>query len=139
LIKTFGCGYTARNKHQALLSGLLYCEPCGARMVYAWAGTEGRKYPYYRCLNAQRKGSAACAGRSVSAYPIEQSVLGQLQDAHPAIAVASSDGEEFDRVRQVQAIQAVVERIGYDGRSGKVSIRFRIAESAPVITTTEPG
>src|SRR4051794_27381315 len=45
-----------RNKHLALLNGLLYCQCCAARMVYSYAVKNDRKYPYYVCLNAQRKG-----------------------------------------------------------------------------------
>jgi len=47
-----------RNKHLALLSGLLYCESCSTRMVYSYSGKNDRRYPYYVCLNAQRKGWA---------------------------------------------------------------------------------
>ena len=46
----------ARNKHLALLNGLLFCESCATRMVYTYARKNGHKYPYYLCLNAQRKG-----------------------------------------------------------------------------------
>ncbi len=35
----------ARNKHLALLSGLLFCESCGTRMVYSYSGPSDRKYP----------------------------------------------------------------------------------------------
>src|ERR1017187_3099145 len=34
----------SRNKHLALLSGLLYCESCGTRMVYSYAGKNDRKF-----------------------------------------------------------------------------------------------
>ena len=51
-----------RNKHLALLSGLLHCESCAARMVYSYAVKNGRKYPYYVCL-----GRNAAAGRHVPA------------------------------------------------------------------------
>ena len=64
----------ARNKHLALLSGLLYCEACTTRMVYSYAAKNDRKYPYYLCLNAQRKGWAACPAKSLPASAIEESV-----------------------------------------------------------------
>jgi len=71
----------SRNKHLALLSGLLYCDSCGTRMVYSYAGKKDRRYPYYVCLNAQRKGWAVCAGKSLSAGAIEESVLGRIREA----------------------------------------------------------
>jgi site-specific DNA recombinase len=64
----------ARNKHLALLNGLLFCESCAARMVYTYAMKNGRKYPYYLCLNAQRKGWAECPAKSLPAHAIEESV-----------------------------------------------------------------
>ena len=37
----------SRNKHLALLSGLLFCDSCATRMVYTYAQKNDRKYPYY--------------------------------------------------------------------------------------------
>src|ERR1022692_2129243 len=56
-----------RTKHQALFNGLLYCECCEARMVYAYALKGGRKYPYYLCRNAQHKGWAVCPSQPLPA------------------------------------------------------------------------
>ena len=64
-----------RNKHLALLSGLLYCDCCAARMVYSYASKGGRKYPYYLCRNAQQKGWAVCPSKSLPAQAIEESVV----------------------------------------------------------------
>ena len=35
-----------------------------------------------------------------------------------------SEWEQLDRSEQIETIQAMVERIGYDGRTRQVSIRF---------------
>jgi site-specific DNA recombinase len=113
----------SRNKHLALLSGLLYCESCGTRMVYSYSGKNNRKYPYYVCLNAQRKGWAVCPGKSLPAGAIEESVLGRIREAQRGI-FDPSEWEQMDRTRQVEAIQAIVERIGYDGTARQISIRF---------------
>ena len=53
----------SRNKHLALLSGLLYCESCGTRMVYSYSGKNDRKYPYYVCLTSA-KFSSSTIGQS---------------------------------------------------------------------------
>jgi site-specific DNA recombinase len=118
----------ARNKHLALLSGLLWCDSCAARMVYSYSKKKDRRYPYYLCLNAQRRGWAACPGKSLPARGIEESVLSRIRDAQPG-RCDSTGWEQMDRTRQVEAMQAVVERIGYDGTAGQISIRFH---SAPI-------
>ena len=122
----------SRNKHLALLSGLLHCETCGTRMVYSYSGKNDRKYPYYVCLNAQRKGWAACPGKSLSARAIEESVLKRLRDAQPA-RFGASEWEQLDRRQQVAAMQTSIERVGYDGAAKQISIRFHPA----AITTGE--
>jgi len=116
----------SRNKHLALLSGLLYCECCATRMVYSYAAKNGRKYPYYLCLNAQRKGWAVCPAKSLSARGIEESVLGQIREAQGGL-VDPAEWEQMDRTSQVAAIQAIVERVGYDGAARQISIRFHPA------------
>ena len=124
----------SRNKHLALLNGLLYCESCGTRMVYSYAAKNDRKYPYYVCLNAQRKGWAACPGKSLSAGAIEESVLERMREARPGI-YDPCEWEKIDRAGQVEAIHAIVERIGYNGAVRQISIRFHSDE----ITKVEQG
>jgi len=114
---------TSRNKHLALLGGLLYCECCAARMVYSYASKNGRQYPYYVCLNAQRNGWAECPSKSLPARVIEESVLARVREAGRGIG-DPGEWEQKDRTLQVETIQGIVERVGYDGNAGRVSIRF---------------
>jgi site-specific DNA recombinase len=119
---TFARG-KARNKHHALLSGLLHCDACGTRMAYSYAAAHGRKYPYYLCLNARSKGWAVCPAKSLPAQRIEDSILAQLRINQPATA-SPAEWEQLERGGQIDRIQAMIKRIGYDGRTGQVSIRF---------------
>ena len=116
----------SRNKHLALLSGLLYCESCATRMVYSYSGKNDRRFPYYVCLNAQRKGWAACPAKSLPARGIEESVLERIREAKHGI-FDPAEWDQMDRTRQVEAIQRIVERIGYDGVARQISIRFHPA------------
>src|SRR5580692_6689661 len=118
-----------RNKHLALLSGLLYCDSCAARMVYSYSGTKTRRYPYYVCLNAQRRAWAACPAKSLPARGIEESGLGQMREAQRGIPDPAV-WEQMDRASQVEAMQTIVKRVGYDGVARQVSIRFHV----PAIT-----
>ena len=93
-------------------------------MVYSYAGNKDRRYPYYVCLNAQRRGWAVCPAKSLPAREIEESVLGQIREAQRGMIPDPVAWEQMDRTRQVEAIQSVVERIGYDGSARQISIRF---------------
>jgi len=117
-----------RNKHQALLQGLLHCECCAAPMVYSYAAKGGRKYPYYVCRNAQRNGWSVCPSKSLPAQAIEESVLGRIRQAQGVADAAPM--QEMDREQQRKAIEALVERVGYNGDTRQISIRFREAEVA---------
>jgi hypothetical protein len=107
----------------ALLSGLLYCESCKTRMVYSYSKKKDRQYPYYVCLNAQRKGWAACPGKSLPAGAIEESVLGRIREARRGI-FDQREWEQLDRKRQVEALQSRVGRIGYNGVTRQITVRF---------------
>jgi site-specific DNA recombinase len=72
-------GKDARNKHNALLRGLLYCEPCGKAMLHTFAAKQTRRYRYYICLTAQQQGWKACPTKSVAANAIEESVVQQIR------------------------------------------------------------
>ena len=113
----------ARNKHLALLSGLLCCESCKTPMVYSYSKKKDRKYPYYVCLNAQRKGWAVCPGKSLPAGAIEESVLGRIREARPG-GCDLREWEQLDRKGQVEALQSSVGRIGYNGVTRQITIRF---------------
>ncbi|MGB9458232.1 MAG: recombinase family protein, partial [Bryobacteraceae bacterium] len=118
-----------RSQHQALLSGLLHCECCAAPMVYSHAAKGDRKYPYYVCRNAQQKGWAVCPSKSLPAQAIEESVLGRIRQAQGGDG-DSTGWEQMDREMQRKAIEAIVERVGYNGTTRQISIRFRAREVA---------
>jgi site-specific DNA recombinase len=127
----------ARNKHLALLNGLLYCECCAARMVYSYSMKNERRYPYYVCLNAQRTGWAACPGKSLPARAIEESVLGRIREIRPG-TFDPLQWEQLDRGRQVEAIQALLQRVGYDGTARQISIRFHPSAGTAAGKETRP-
>ncbi|MGA2145970.1 MAG: recombinase family protein [Bryobacteraceae bacterium] len=118
-----------RNKHLALLNGLLHCECCAAPMVYSYAAKRERKYPYYVCRNAQQNGWATCPSKSLPAQAIEESVVGRMRRAQVGIAEATP-WEQMNRTQQIEAIQAIIERVGYNGATQQISIRFRSPNGA---------
>ena len=112
-----------RNKHLALLNGLLHCDCCAAPMVYSYAVKKDRQYPYYVCRQAQRQGWAACPSKSLPTHAIEDAVLERLRESQ-AGRLDVSGWEQMDRTRQIGVLQGIIERIGYDGRTRQISIRF---------------
>jgi hypothetical protein len=112
-------GVEPRNKHLALLTGLLLSEACATRVVYS--RKNDRKYLYCVCPNAEREGSAVRPAKSLPAQTIQESVLNRIRAAQAG---------PFDRAAQVAAIPATVARVGYDGTAGKISIRFYPAAQA---------
>ena len=58
-----------------LLSGLLRCGGCGAKMFGHKANSHGNSYLYYVCATAYRQGRKSCSMRSLPAKKIEGAVL----------------------------------------------------------------
>jgi len=88
----------------------------------------GRKYPYYVCRNAQRNGWSACPSKTLPAQTIEESVLGRVRQTERV--ADATPWEEMDRSRQIEVMQALLERVGYNGTTRQFSIRLRVAEVA---------
>jgi site-specific DNA recombinase len=73
-------GAPVRNPFGALLKGLLRCVPCGCAMTPTYTTRNGTKrYRYYVCSNAQRRGWNTCPSKSIPAGEIEQFVVEQIQ------------------------------------------------------------
>jgi site-specific DNA recombinase len=87
-----GSGGTVRNKHGALLKGILKCGNCGAAMAHTY--TKKRKrlmYRYYVCTTRQKQGREACDAPSLAAQEIEDFVVQQIK-------IIGQDPELVDKV-----------------------------------------
>lgn len=115
--------HRARNQHMALLNGLLYCETCLTPMIYTYARKKDRRYPCYVCLNAHRKGWALCPAKSLPARDIEESVLERIRETQVGVFDAG-EWERMDRTRQIELLQAAVERIGFDSPAARFASGF---------------
>ena len=73
-------GAAVRNRYGALLKGLLHCSCCRCSMVHTYSvKAGGKRYRYYVCLAAQKKGWDTCPGKSVPAGEIERFVVEQIK------------------------------------------------------------
>jgi site-specific DNA recombinase len=72
-------GPAVPNRFGAFLKGLLCCAPCECAMTPAYAARrEGRRYRYYVCCNAQKRGWSTCPSKALPAGEIERFVLERI-------------------------------------------------------------
>jgi len=72
-------GRTTRNKHGALLKGLLYCTPCKTPMTHTYTTKKNKRYRYYVCTKAQKEGWDQCPTKSLPAGEIECFVVDRIK------------------------------------------------------------
>ncbi len=72
-------GKHVRNRFGALLKGLLHCVPCDCAMTHTHTKKGNRRYRYYVCLNAQKRGWHTCPSKSIPAQEIEKFVVDQVR------------------------------------------------------------
>ncbi|HWO56165.1 MAG TPA: recombinase zinc beta ribbon domain-containing protein [bacterium] len=72
-------GADTRNKHGALLRGLLKCGHCGAAMAHTYTQKGNRLYRYYMCLTKMKRGKDACPTPTLPAQEIEDFVVEQIK------------------------------------------------------------
>jgi site-specific DNA recombinase len=72
-------GMYVRNRFGAILKGLLRCVPCGCAMVPTHTVKGEKRYRYYVCSNAQRRGWHTCPSKSIPAQEIERFVIDQVR------------------------------------------------------------
>jgi len=101
-----------RNKHGALLYGLLHCSRCSKPMAHTSTQRDGRQYRYYVCR------SKDCIRACVNATAFEASVVEQME----SVAPRSLRGDVPRR------IAALVDRVLYDGQENEVSIQMRASK-----------
>ncbi len=72
-------GGAVRNKHGALLRGILRCSACDCSMSHSFSSKASRQYRYYVCTKAQKQGWQACPSPSVPAGEIERFVVEEIR------------------------------------------------------------
>jgi site-specific DNA recombinase len=75
-----GADARERIRQEAILKRILRCAVCGNRMVHGYAGRDARRYRYYVCSTAQKRGASACPGQTVGAERIEAAVVDGLYE-----------------------------------------------------------
>jgi len=102
-------GRAVRNKHGALLRGLLRCGPCGCAMSHTYTAKGSRRYRYYVCGTAQQRGWSECPSPSVPAGEIERFVVEQIK------CIGRDANVVAETVRQVrEQTEATIEQLDHE-------------------------
>ncbi len=90
-------GTVVRNKHGALLKGLIRCSACNCSMVPTYAGKGNKRYHYYVCSSAQKLGWESCPSKSIPAAEIERVVIEQIKGVGQDPALVRQTSHEARR------------------------------------------
>ena len=105
-------GTEARNKHGALLRGILRCASCDAAMTHTFSTKANRRYRYYTCVGAQKRGVATCPSRSIPAAEIERFVVERIR------CVGRDEKLVAETLRQVRSqTQDAIRELDVEARS----------------------
>jgi hypothetical protein len=133
---------TVRQPSGALLQGKLRCAACGTAMTPAYTARHARRYAYYVCTTAQRRGWSVCPSKSLPAGAMEQQVLTQLaQYLGPAKAITQhlvpsgvsqelwqawhcvrQNPQDCSRQHAWLLLDRVLERAEYHGGTGELTL-----------------
>ena len=84
-----------------------------------------RRYRYYVCAAAQKRGWQSCPAPSISAGAIEQLVVDQIRQLGPeTLSNGTALGQALPPAEQSRLVHLLVQRVDYDGVQGKVTITF---------------
>ncbi|GIW90220.1 MAG: integrase [Pirellulaceae bacterium] len=112
-------GVLVRNRHGALLKGLLFCKACGRAMTHSFTCRGQRRYRYYTCTRAIKSGRKACPSGSLPAGEIERVVIDHIRaiTTDPRLraevlreAQAQIEGELAELVRERRGLEQELSR-----------------------------
>jgi site-specific DNA recombinase len=89
-------GVVVRNRHGALLKGLLFCKGCSRAMTHSFTCKGERRYRYYTCTRALKNGRKACPSGSLPASEIERVIVDQIR------GIGTDPGLRAEVLRQAQ-------------------------------------
>jgi len=110
-----GRGGAVRNKHNALLKGILRCASCDCAMAHSYTSRGQRRYRYYVCTQAQQRGWHTCPSPSLPAGEIERFVVDQIRciGRDPAVlaaTLAETRRQAEEAIKRLERERAALER-----------------------------
>ena len=110
-------------KNIGLLTGKLFCGACGVGMIHTYTSKQLRRYRYYVCTSAQKKGVAACPTGSIPALDIENYVVAELV-RESQLKATDPPWAELSTTDQAARLAGIVDRIDYHGGTGELEMHL---------------
>ncbi|HEX6972486.1 MAG TPA: recombinase family protein [Limnochordia bacterium] len=130
-------GKHSRNKHGALLKGLVRCKACGCAMSHHFATRGSTRYRYYVCIRAQKNGWSTCPAPSLPAKQLEDFVVEQIKTLgrDPGVledALRATQAHLQEEVEELERQRAEVEKAikGLGRQVGEIAARAGFDEGA---------
>jgi site-specific DNA recombinase len=120
-------GHRIRQRSDATLRGLLRCKACAASMTPSFSTKGSRRYQYYRCVRANRRGAETCPSKSLPAAEIEGFVVDELAKYLKRRRLTDAV-ESLTNGQRSAVVRRWVEKVVYDGEKERIAITFREPE-----------
>lgn len=128
-------GAQVRNKFGAILKGLIRCVPCGCAMVPTHTTRrDNKRYRYYVCSSAQKRGWDTCPSKQIPAPEIEKFVVDQIRQVGLDQELIESTVEQVHRHVEAQLAELSAEEKCHQRDLGNWS-----AELRDVVRQFSPG
>lgn len=124
-----------KNTHTTgLLNRILRCKTCNSIMFHTYTSKKDkRRYRYYVCMNAQKRGYFNCPTRSVNAQVIENAVIDNLRmiatnstdaqkEPKEALIVNSPIWETLFPQEKHKALRLMLKEVNYSVTDGKIEL-----------------
>lgn len=120
-------------RNTGLLNHILRCKACNCGMSHTYTQKGKRKYQYYVCVNAQKRGYVNCPTRSVNAQVIEDAVIDNLRtiaagstgaqkELKEALIVDSPIWEALFPQEKYKALKLMLKEVNYSAADGKLNL-----------------
>lgn len=115
----------------ALLKGFVRCKACGTRMVHTHARKGPRRYRYYVCVSAQKKGYDTCPSPSLNAQCLEDAALASFRKIVADPKAGILDGirgffkgawERLPPFERIRTFRSVLRQVEHDSREGTIRL-----------------
>ncbi len=130
-------GKDVRNKYGAMLKGLLRCEPCGCGMAHTYTSKGGKRYRYYVCLNAQKRGWHTCPSKAIPAGEVERFVVDRIRcvGADAGLVAESLQHARQQSTESIRKLQEERQSLHRELKRHNAEVRRLIAGTGSEMTT----